>query len=124
MNKSFALIVEDDFELGEVFAVVLKVSDFDTELVRDGQLALKRLSEKVPDIVILDMHLPGISGLDILDQIRADARLSGVKVVVVTADALLASASDDKADITLIKPVSYHQLSDLSTRLIQKRLPN
>jgi DNA-binding response OmpR family regulator len=124
MNKSFALIVEDDFELGEVFAVVLKVSDFDTELVRDGQLALKRLSEKVPDIVILDMHLPGISGLDILDQIRADARLSGVKVVVVTADALLASASDDKADITLIKPVSYHQLSDLSTRLIQKRTPN
>jgi hypothetical protein len=50
--------------------------------------------------------------------------LSGVKVVVVTADALLASASDDKADITLIKPVSYHQLSDLSTRLIQKRTPN
>jgi len=119
MGKPFALIVEDDIELSDIFAVVLQASGMETEIVRDGSLALPRISATSPDVVVLDMHLPNVSGMEILSQLRADPVLRTTRVVVITADALLARASEGQADLALIKPVSFSQISDLTSRLVQ-----
>src|SRR5262245_60924729 len=110
MDRPFALIVEDDIELSDIFSVVLQASGMDTEIVRDGGMALAKIHETQPDVVVLDMHLPNVSGMDILTQVRAQPELSGVRVVVVTADAMLARASENDADLALIKPVSFNQI--------------
>jgi DNA-binding response OmpR family regulator len=65
MGKPFALIVEDDIELSDIFSVVLRASGMDTEIVRDGKQALGRINATMPDVVVLDMHLPNVSGLEI-----------------------------------------------------------
>ncbi len=120
MGTPFALIVEDDVELSEIFSVVLQASGVDTEIVRDGSLALARINATLPDVVVLDMHLPNVSGVEILTQVRADPKLQGTRVMIVTADAILARASEDQADLALVKPISYSQLSDLTARLVQR----
>jgi chemosensory pili system protein ChpA (sensor histidine kinase/response regulator) len=118
MVKGFVSIIEDDLDLGRAVGDVLEMLNFETELVADGSVAFDRIVARMPDLVLLDIHLPGASGVDILNQIRADVRLSKLKVVMVTADALRAEAVSDKADFVLLKPYSISQLSNLITRLI------
>jgi CheY-like chemotaxis protein len=113
-----ALIVEDEFDLSIIFSESFKAAGFETEIIRDGQVAIQRLAETVPDVVALDLHLPNVSGEAILDQIRADERLAETHVIVTTADARTAEPLEDRgATLTLIKPISFSQLRDLARRL-------
>jgi chemosensory pili system protein ChpA (sensor histidine kinase/response regulator) len=115
MPKPLALIIEDDLQLNKIFALTLRV-DFQTESYMDGTEALNRLSEIVPQLVILDINLPGTSGTEILAHIRADARLEKTRVIVASANERLAEDLYDKADLVLLKPVSPKQLAQLAAR--------
>lgn len=117
--KDIALVIEDDEDLAIIFSEALNAADFETEIVRDGWVAWKRLQEVRPAVVILDMHLPHISGADLLKQIRADAKMAKTRVVVITADARMGDAVREEADFVLIKPTSFVQLRELSARLHQ-----
>jgi DNA-binding response OmpR family regulator len=112
------LIIEDDYELGMSTVDVLEMLNYDTELIQNGTQAFDRIAACQPALVLLDIHLPGKSGLEILHEIRADARLSRLKVVVVSADALRADTVRDLADFVLLKPYSISQLGNLTSRLI------
>lgn len=116
MSKPLALIIEDDPLLSKIFSITLQ-NNFEIETIVDGGLALPRLQQVAPSLVVLDLHLPNVSGRDILTQIRADARLTNTRVIVTTADALMADLLQDEADIVLLKPVSPSQLRDLAERL-------
>jgi PAS domain S-box-containing protein len=112
-----ALIVEDDADLATIFAEALKSAGFETQVIRDGAVAQRRIKEITPQIIILDMHLPHVDGAALLSQIRTDSALKGTVVIVATADALMGEMYRDEADIVLIKPISFTQLRDLSSRL-------
>jgi two-component system cell cycle response regulator DivK len=115
--KDFALIIEDDEDLSTIFSEALNAAGFETEIVRDGTQAKARIAALAPDVIILDMHLPHVSGAELMKQIRADARLATTRVVVATADARMGEAMSDASDFVLIKPISFTQLRDLTTRL-------
>ena len=115
--KPLAWVIEDDATLTTVFAEALKSAGYDVEVITDGQTALDRLDESVPTIVILDLHLPKASGREVLSKIRASERFAGTRIVITSADAALADSLQDEADLVLIKPVSFHQLRELSARL-------
>ena len=117
MNNPLALIIEDDEDLAMIFEGALSAANYETEIVQDGKLALDRLANVIPAIVILDLHLPNISGDHILHQIRADQRLANTRVMLTTADALLANDIRHDADLVLLKPVSFDQLRELALRL-------
>ena len=117
MNKQFALIIEDDDGQSIIFSEALKAGGFETEIIRDGASAIKRLSTTVPKVVVLDMHLPHVAGVDVLRQIRADARLAKTRVIVATADAAMAQEIREQADLVLVKPISFRQLRDLAARM-------
>ncbi|MBN1956015.1 MAG: response regulator [Anaerolineae bacterium] len=121
MSSLFALIVEDTKDIANYFSLALKTAGFQTEVILTGDAALERLKTVVPDIVVLDLHLPEVMGTEILRAIRADARLANTQVIVITADALTAETIQDKADLVLIKPVGLDQLGDLATRLTRDR---
>lgn len=116
-HKPLALVVEDDRKLAQIFAAALKSVEFETELIDTGGAALTRLAQVVPALVVLDMHLPQVSGKDILPQIRADERLAQTKVIVATADYGMAERMRDTSDLVLLKPISFEQLRDLAARL-------
>ena len=117
MTNPFALIVEDDIKLATIFAEALRIAQFETEIVLDGQAALNRLAATTPAVVVLDLHLPRVSGPELLAQIRADKRLAKTRVMLATADPLMAEPLRGQADLVLIKPISFHQMRDLAKRL-------
>jgi len=117
METLSALIVEDEDDLVTIFTEALEMAGFHTEAIQDGGKAVQRLTEIVPDLVILDLHLPTVAGKDILKHIRADARLANTKVILATADAATAEMIEDQADMVLLKPISFKQLRDMATRL-------
>lgn len=116
MTKPFVFVVEDDPILSEIITITLQ-DDFELENCMDGDEALKRIREIVPNIVILDLNLPGTSGADLLTYIRADERLSNTRVILATADERQAETLTDDADIVLLKPVSPGQLKELALRM-------
>jgi CheY-like chemotaxis protein len=118
MDKPLALIVEDELDISIVFSKALQAAGFETEVIRSGDTALEWLSSSKPDIVILDLNLPCVSGSEILQHIRADERLTKTPVIVATAYARLAEGIRDQADQVLFKPISFAQLRDLSARLV------
>ncbi len=117
MTKPLALIIEDDENQADIFTLALQSAEFETETIMDGKVALTRLSEVVPAVVVLDLNLPHVSGDKILHQIRADERLADTRVMLATANALLAESLREESDIVLLKPISPTQLRDLASRL-------
>lgn len=113
MTAIRVLIVEDEVDLGRAVKEIMTYIGAETTLVHDGQVALDWLAQHVPDCVILDLHLPSVSGLDILNAIRADERLKATRVFVVTADEERLSLVAQQADATLSKPYRVSELVDL-----------
>jgi len=116
-GKPISLVIEDDEDLSAIFCEALNAAGFETEIIQNGRLAIERLSNITPDVVILDMHLPLVPGGEILKFIRAEKRLEFTNVVVTTADALMGEQVREAADFVLIKPISFGQLRDLTARL-------
>ncbi len=117
MTSPLALIIEDDPKLATIFAQALKMAEFKTEIVSDGQAARERLKETVPSVVVLDLHLPHVSGKELLQDIRANEKLVNTRVMLATADPLMAETLRMDADLVLLKPISFSQLRDLAKRL-------
>ncbi len=117
MTQPLALIVEDDPDIGIAFSLTLKIAGFQTELIGSGDKAVDWLATRVPDVVILDVRLPQVSGTDILRQIRADPRLAKTSVIVATAYPESAEFLYEHADLVLIKPIDVNQLRELAMRL-------
>ncbi|HRQ23281.1 MAG TPA: response regulator [Anaerolineales bacterium] len=117
MEKPIALIVEDDRDIVALFRHVLDVAGYQTEIVLNGREAMERIEAKPPNIVLLDLQLPEMSGLDILKRMRASDRLKSIPVVVITAYPPYADSLSEEPDLLLIKPVDINQLSNLVQRL-------
>ena len=115
-EEKLALVIEDDPAQQTIFSQAVKMAGFTTEVIGNGSDALKRLTEVVPGLVILDLHLPTVSGDEILASIRADERLASVPVILATADPILAETLADTSDLVLLKPISFNQLRDLASR--------
>ena len=121
MNKRTALVIEDDYDAATIFATALRVIEFEVEIINSGELAVTRLNEVVPDIVMLDLHLPKVNGTEILSRIRADERLKKTMVIVATADPRMAEMIRPDADLVLLKPTTFSQVRDLAARLMKVR---
>ena len=117
MDKPVALIVEDNYEIVTLFQHVLDMAGYHTEIVLDGLEAMQRIEIAPPDILLLDLQLPGLTGVEILKQMRTDERLSKIPVVVITAYANYSTRLPYEPDLLLLKPVNIHQLSNLIQRL-------
>ena len=117
MSDLFALVVEDETDLAIIFSKALQEAGFETQIVRAGDTALMWLSSTTPQVVVLDLHLPRVSGEEVLEQIRADERLTTTKVIIATADPRMAETLQDSADLVLLKPIGFSQLRDLAARL-------
>ncbi len=112
------LVVDDDPALAEMLTIVLRKEGFDTAVVSEGTKAMPALRELKPDLVLLDLMLPGMNGIDVCRAIRAE---SGVPIVMLTAkgdtvDVVLGLESG--ADDYVVKPFKPQELvARLRTRL-------
>ena len=121
MNK-LALIIEDDEDLANIFAEALRGVGLEVEIVADGKAGHERLfgDKPTPFLVLLDMHLPYISGADLLTDIKNKESFNDTTIIITTADARMGETYGDQVDFVLVKPISFVQLRDLTSRLIPK----
>lgn len=117
MDTLTAFVIEDNKNLALAFAEALGEANFEVEVIRDGKIAMERLSAVKPTIVVLDLHIPHIKGKEILTYIRSEERLKDVRVIVATANDRKAEELSDEADLVLLKPVGFSQLKQLAARL-------
>jgi CheY-like chemotaxis protein len=83
-KKGKVFWVEDDKLIGNILGKKLTLSGFDLLLAKTGDEALERLKHVVPDIIVIDILLPGMNGLDLLQKIRSDALLKNVPIMVLS----------------------------------------
>jgi two-component system response regulator MtrA len=81
-TKGRILVVDDDASLAEMLSIVLRQEGFDSEMCGRGDDALATFHDYRPDLVLLDLMLPGLDGIEVCKQIRAE---SGVPIVMLTA---------------------------------------
>jgi len=116
--STLALIIEDDEDLASIFAEALRGVGFEVEHVADGSIAQERLrSRAIPYLILLDMHLPHVSGADLLADIKKDERFNDTIIILTTADARMGETYSEQADFVMVKPISFVQLRDLTSRL-------
>jgi two-component system response regulator AdeR len=117
MKKPLAFVIEDDELIGEILTIALSEAHYQPVYIRNGKEALERLSTAMPDLVVLDLHLPKLPGITILRAIRSDTRLTRTRIMIVTADAVLAENLQKEADLVLVKPVGFNQIREMAERL-------
>lgn len=102
------LVVEDDADLRGMFRAALALAGFDVRDAADGWEALRRVDIALPDLIVLDLGLPGVNGQGVLAELSAQAHTRAIPVVVVTA------SSDPlqgfQVDCVLRKPVDPDEL--------------
>ncbi|GAA2128229.1 MULTISPECIES: MtrAB system response regulator MtrA [Glycomyces] len=108
--RARVLVVDDDPALAEMLGIILRTEGFTPTFVTDGEKALAAFKEHRPDIVLLDLMLPGMSGIDVAKAIRGE---SGVPIVMLTAksdtvDIVLGLESG--ADDYIVKPFKPKEL--------------
>jgi DNA-binding response OmpR family regulator len=79
------MIVDDDPSLGDLYQNVFKTEGYDVVWVSDGENALARILEEKPDLILLDIMMPKIQGLDVLDIVKATPQTEKTKIVVMSA---------------------------------------
>jgi len=120
-SQKTVLIIEDEEDAAELFAEMMRVSGFHVEKTSSSTPAISMMTANKPDVVILDIMMPEISGLDILRQMRSDPELSRIPVVVVSAKSMPADIKNGMeagASTYLTKPVRFLDLKEAVERAI------
>jgi len=78
------LIIEDDKFLRELIARKLKEEDFRASEAVDGEEGIKKIKEEKPDLVLLDLILPGIDGFEVLSRMKEESALSSIPVIILS----------------------------------------
>lgn len=115
------LIIEDEEDAAELFAEMMRVSGFRVLKTSNSAPAIAMMSAERPDVIILDIMMPEVSGLDLLRQMRRDPKLAGIPVVVVSARSMPAdirSGMEAGASTYLTKPVGFLELREAVQRAI------
>lgn len=114
------LVVDDDQLLCNLFAKRLNNAQHCVTQAFDGGEAIQRFNELQPDLVLLDMNMPGINGLDVLSHIRTQTNRY-VPVIMLSGSALTEHYPEafDAADLVLIKPLSTRDLIAFADRFIK-----
>lgn len=115
-----ALVVEDDEDQNIIFTAALEQAGYTVHSLYDGIAARQLLTESVPAIVILDLHMPGVNGDVVLREIRSTPRLKDIRVIVATSDSSFAASLELRTELVLLKPIGFSQLSQLASRFAQK----
>jgi len=85
LSQNMILIVEDDERISKVMSNVLGTGGYLTHTVKDGLEAMEFLRDNVPDIILLDLMLPGLDGMEVLKRVRENPLTKEVPVIVITA---------------------------------------
>ncbi len=120
-NKPLILVVEDDDPVRNLINVNLKSNDYRVLSAKNGENALNIASSQSPDIMLLDLGLPGIDGIEVIKRVRSWSMMPIIVISARSEDKEKVEALDEGADDYLTKPFSVDELL-ARIRVAQRRL--
>lgn len=113
MSRPKVLLVDDYLDSLEVWALFLTAEGFDVNTAADGPSALRMVESTTPDVVVMDLDLPGMSGIDVARTLRAQAANARLPLIAVTGHTgtKLDAAREAGFDAALVKPCAPDALT-------------
>jgi len=121
-DQKTVIVVEDEPDAAELFAEMMRVSGYRVLKIYSSTPAISLISKEQPDVVILDIMMPDISGLEVLRFMRRDPNLKSIPVIVVSARSMpsdIKEGLEAGATIYLTKPVGYLDLKKSVDQVLQ-----
>jgi two-component system phosphate regulon response regulator PhoB len=120
------VIVEDEKDLAELLAFNLENDGYSVTCIHDGRLGLDRITADIPDLILLDLMLPGMLGTDVCKALRKDTRTAGIPIIMITAkgdeiDRVV--GFEVGADDYIVKPFSMREVL-LRVKAVLRRQEN
>jgi DNA-binding response OmpR family regulator len=122
MEQKTVFIIEDEEDAAELFAEMMRISGFRVLKTSRAAPAIAMMTADKPDVVLLDIMMPEVSGLDILRQMRRDPNLANIPVIMVTAKGMPADIKNGMqagASTYLTKPVGFLELKEAVERTLR-----
>ncbi len=120
------LVADDDADIRDLVAFKLTTAGYEVETVADGLAALEHARARRPRLVLLDVMMPGLSGLDVAHQLRADPRTATVPIILLTAKAQESDVEGGfgvGADDYVTKPFSPRELLSRVRAVLARSVP-
>jgi len=122
LSAARILVVDDEPQIRRIMRTTLTTAGYEVEEAKTGQEALTKLREYRPDLVLLDINMPGMSGLATCRELRADPNVAIIMLTVLNTEAAKVEALDAGADDFVIKPFSTPELL-ARIRAVLRRVP-
>jgi two-component system response regulator MprA len=122
-DQPHVLVVDDDNRIAAALRRALIYEGYAVDVAPDGNLALRRARERTPDIVVLDLMLPGIDGLEVCRRLRAEGDVPILMLTARDATADRVEGLDSGADDYLVKPFAYEELLARIRALLRRQGP-
>ena len=120
MNKTLILVVEDDKPIRNLIVTTLKTHDYKYLVAENGSSAILEASSHNPDIVLLDLGLPDIEGVEVIRKIRTWSNMPIIVISARSEDTDKIEALDAGADDYLVKPFSFQELEARIKALLRR----
>lgn len=120
------IVVEDEADTAEMLAEMMRLSGYEVLKTYGGTKAIGTIVAEAPDLVLLDVMMPDLSGLEILRFMRRDPRLAEIPVVIVSAKGLeedIRAGLEAGASVYLTKPIGFAELKSSVEGLLNGSIP-
>lgn len=119
-KKKRVLVIDDEMDLVELLMIRLRSTGFNSDFALDGRTGLEKVRQFKPDVILLDILLPGMNGWEVFEKLRNDPVTKSIPVVIITA--LQSNEVEDKAiqegaQRVVLKPYNEKELVQLLAQL-------
>jgi two-component system KDP operon response regulator KdpE len=122
MSSGRILVVDDEPQIRRILRAALTAASYEVDDAKSGEEALRKVRDFRPDLILLDIHMPGMGGLEICRAIRSDPNIAIVMLTVHNTEAAKVEALDAGADDFVTKPFSTPELL-ARIRAVLRRIP-
>ena len=124
MNKGRLLLIDDEKDFVDTLTVRLEAKGYDIIKAFDGKEGLEKAHAEKPDLIVLDIMMPEMSGYDVCRKLKVDQKFNNIPIIILTAKFEpndIRFGKDMGADAYLTKPVELNILSDKIAELLKNR---
>jgi CheY-like chemotaxis protein len=123
MRRRHVLLVEDDDDIRTLYGFILANAGFKVRAVKNGLEALVELQERLPDVIVTDLVMPVVDGLELISIVKNRAELAGIPVIALTAygQDLQERAKSAEADKVVEKLDGFRSVCDVVTSVLPRR---
>ena len=123
MDKKIIMIVDDEPSITKVVSDVLTQEDYEVVIASSGEEALEKLKKTKPNLILIDFFMPGMSGRELCEKIRADSEFKDLKIAFITAASFSQSGEKELKNLNVLdyikKPFDNKDLVERVRKIVE-----